>query len=184
MQLHWKFGVDYKLHFMYCSYIEFFNVTKTSSEQNLYNTFKPRADIENIYEVDRRKSNLKFKNIICLSCDRDTISEKMILVSNDWIIRYYNRRKNTEKKLPGESDYFHPGMTIPLYFRKKYDINQFNVEKIDLFLKDTKFKKHKETPVCMACYLNIIDYIQESSRRQSQRPQSTSKSDNSRVAIF
>lgn len=54
---------------------------------------------------------------------------------------------------------WNPRLRIPVYFRRKYDINVKNRHLEDLFVTDRKFRKHKETPICFDCYLLITEQV-------------------------
>ena len=51
-------------------------------------------------------------------------------------------------------------MKLPLYFRKMFKIDRFNKKEEVLFFTDTKFKKYKESLICIDCYLKIVSYLQ------------------------
>jgi hypothetical protein len=52
-------------------------------------------------------------------------------------------------------------MKLPLYFRKMYKIDRFNKKDEILFFTDTKFKKYKESLICINCYLRIVKMLQQ-----------------------
>lgn len=205
MQLHWKVVDNYTPYFLYCSYLKMEIYEKESGTKfedgegvkvdrfltldenhndkvtvNLRNNFNLRNDIDFIYDTSSRNSTLKFKNLICLNCEKVTIPEKFIKIKNDWIFKFYNKRmdikkvdhdasidsieKENELKVKVSSNlvenYWNEDMKLPLYFRKMYKIDRFNKKDVILFFTDTKFKKYKESLICIDCYLNIVKYIQ------------------------
>lgn len=84
MQVYWKVVKDYKLFFLFASYIKVDTFSKNlDREVLLRNNFNLREDIDFIYDTTNRKCTLKFKNIICLNCEKVTIAEKFIKIKND-----------------------------------------------------------------------------------------------------
>lgn len=203
MQLHWKVVENYTPYFLFCSYLKmeiykkntnsknikapevdkFLSLDDANNETvqvNLRNNFNLRNDIDFIYDTSSRNSTLKFKNLICLNCEKVTIPEKFIKIKNDWIFKYYNKRieinkvdhdasidsieKENELKVKISSnlveDHWNEDMKLPLYFRKMYKIDRFNKKDEILFFTDTKFKKYKESLICIDCYLNIVRFVQ------------------------
>jgi hypothetical protein len=174
---------DDKLFFLFASYIKVDTFQRNlDKEVLLRNNFNLREDIDFIYDTTNRKCTLKFKNIICLNCENVTIAEKFIKIKNDWIFKYYNQRigvekvdhdasldsvqeKSTALKLPnGKSKFVNErwtaDMKLPLYFRKMFKIDRFNKKDEALFFTDTKFKKYKESLICIDCYLKIVSFLQ------------------------
>ena len=188
MQIFWKVVKNYTLYFMYCSYLKLDVYGKEYDKGvDLRNNFNLRNDIDFIYDTSNRNSTLKFKNLICLNCETVTIAEKFIKIKNDWIFKYYNKRiginkidhdvpedkdqEDKELKIEVSSqlveDYWTEDMKLPLYFRKKYLIDRFNKKDEILFFTDTKFKKYKESLICIDCYLKIVQYLQMNKKNQT-----------------
>jgi hypothetical protein len=182
MQIYWKVVENYTLYFMYGSYLKLETFAKPyEKEVLLRNNFNLRNDIDFIYDTQNRKSTLKFKNLICLNCERVSIAEKFIKIKNDWIFKFYNNRikvkkvdhdasidsieneKETKVKIKADlvEDRWTDDMKLPLYFRKMYKIDRFNKKDEILFFTDTKFKKYKESLICIDCYLRIVNMLQQ-----------------------
>lgn len=182
MQVYWKLVENYTLYFMYGNYLKLETFSKPyEKEVQLRNNFNLRNDIDFIFDTQNRKSTLKFKNLICLNCERVTIAEKFIKIKNDWIFKFYNKRVGVKKvdhdasidsaaenenemkvKLKADlvEDRWTDDMKLPLYFRKMYKIDRFNKKDEILFFTDTKFKKYKESLICINCYLRIVKMLQ------------------------
>jgi hypothetical protein len=98
MQIYWKLSENYTLYFMYGNYLKLETFAKPyEKEVSLRNNFNLRNDIDFIYDTQNRKSTLKFKNLICLNCEKVTIAEKFIKIKNDWIFKFYNKRVGVKK---------------------------------------------------------------------------------------
>ena len=200
MQLYWKVTKGNVLYFLYCSYMKMEIYGKRNQKEvELRNNFNLRNDIDFIYDTSKRKSTLKFKNLICLNCENVTIAEKFIKIKNDWIFKFYEKRvevpkidhdasvhpeleetslkvyvKNDEKLV---LDHWTDDMKLPLYFRKKYKIDRYNKKDEILFFTDTKFKKYKESLICIDCYLEIVNFLQKNKTHSTNIYDSEKKDD-------
>jgi hypothetical protein len=172
---------------MYGTYLKLQTFQKPYDQQvQLRNNFNLRDDIDFIYDTINKKSTLKFKKLICLNCEQVTIPEKFIKIKNDWIFKYYNKRHGVNKidhdasvdsaeiqeKVEGDFERkaanprlvdvgWSDEMKLPLFFRKMYKIDRFNKKDEILFFTDTKFKKYKESLICIDCYLKIVKMLQQ-----------------------
>ena len=189
MEVHWKLDIKNNLYFTYCTLLKLETFgKKMETKFPVQNNFGLRKDVDFIFDSNIRRPALKFKHLICLNCEKDCIDAKFIKIKNDWIFDYYNKRRNivkedrdqpdrsedekdeineylspkTQKKLV--EDQWSGDLKLPLYFRKKYDINRFNKDKEILFFKDQKFRNYKESLVCIECYLKIVAHIQDKNK--------------------
>jgi len=184
MMLNWKVSKKDQLDFNYCTFLSLKTYNKASPKKTeaVDVHFGLRQDIDFIYDLNIRKQTMKFKNLMCLSCGKKTIPDKMIKIKNEWVFDYYNLRKENQKEednyertdelennsiflSPNIADslitnYFLPEHKIPLHFRRKYKLNRFNKEKDFLFSNDPQFKRLKDTFVCLDCYLLLAKHFQ------------------------
>jgi len=186
LEVYWKVDRKNQIILTYCSNSKIITFGKHNPKFIPRQNFSLRTDIDFIYDSNIRRPALKFKNIACMNCQQLTIDAKFIKIKNDWIYQYYDKRVGVLKKgddkdiadgLEDEldsaldtlstkikdnliEDYWTVDQKLPLYFRKKYDINRFNKEHEVLFFKDKKFRNYKESLVCIDCYLKIVGYLQ------------------------
>ena len=189
MEVHWKLDIKNNLYFTYCTLLKLETFgKKLETKFPVQNNFGLRKDVDFIFDSNIRRPALKFKHLICLNCEKDCIDAKFIKIKNDWIFDYYNKRRDIVKEDRDQKDrsedekdeineYLSPktqkklvedqwtgDLKLPLYFRKKYDINRFNKDKEILFFKDQKFRNYKESLVCIECYLKIVAHIQDKNK--------------------
>lgn len=188
MEIHWKLYDRQQLYFTYCTVLKLGTFGKKIPQGiPRQDNFGLRKDTDFIFDSSIRRPALKFKHLICLNCEKDCIDAKFIKIKNDWIFKYYDKRKGILKvdkdKKPEledendltdivndqiasklKNDYWQMDLKLPLYFRKKYDINRFNKENEYLFFKDQKFRNYKESLVCISCYLQIVGHLQASNK--------------------
>lgn len=159
--------------------------SENPQNKTLLSNFGHREDIDFIFDPSKKRTLLKFKNVKCLHCHELKIPEKFIAIKNEFLIDYYKKREGVqiiEKKVKKEltsfqkarqkpsmtdylgtehliSEYFTANCQLPLYYRRKYDINQFNRDAKDLFSKNLKFTKFDTSLVCLECYLDMIEFF-------------------------
>ena len=190
MKTYFKLDRSDNLNLLYCGYLDMVGTyrgveQKTNLQGNVVGKFGAREDIDFIYDPSKKRTLLKFKNVKCLHCKETKIPEKFIQVKNEFLMRYYNKRegvqtveKKEEKILNDfqkarqrkrlyedmdnlEDEYFTPNCQLPLYYRRKYDINKFNKDAKNQLTNNLKFTKFDFSLVCLECYLIIIEYFQQ-----------------------
>ena len=171
MKSYWKLDRSDGLNLLYCGYLDLIKLyrgvtVKPNHESDIVGRFGHREDIDFIFDPSKKRTLLKFKNAKCLHCKETKIPEKFITVKNEFLMKYYNKRegvqtveKKEEIKLNSfqqarqrkklfegaetlVDEFFTQNCQLPLYYRRKYDINQYNKdgkEKLNNNLKFTKF---------------------------------------------
>ena len=89
-----------------------------------------------------------------------TVEKKEEKILNDF--QKARQRKRLFEDMDNlEDNFFTHNCQLPLYYRRKYDINKFNKDAKNQLTNNLKFTKFDFSLVCLECYLIIIAYFQQ-----------------------